>query len=203
MFTVFTSVLHSKKQFDKKLKKENKKMSDVKSFRITDELADKIREVAATLGGSQQGLTAMLNAYEMQASKEVLPTGISERVEELDGHLNSINRIFIDLTDAYNNCKQITKDQYVAQLQAKDMTIEELKGQINDLKEQISLKDAEKEKSITEVKNQLNEANTEIIKLQKEVVDLQKQLIKKAGEPAEENKKKPASKKASKNQTQE
>lgn len=54
-------------------------MSDIKSFRITDELA------------------AMVNAYEMQANEQVLPTNVAGRAEELDGHLNSINRIVIDL----------------------------------------------------------------------------------------------------------
>lgn len=181
-------------------------MSDVKvkSFRITDELAEKIKEITAELGGSsQQAFSTIVNAYEMQASKETLPTGISGRIEELDGHLNSINRIVIDLADAYNSCKQVTKDQYAAELQAKDTKISNLEEQISDLKEQAKLKDAEKEKAVIEVKNQLNKANTEIIKLQKEVVELQKQLIAKAKEPIEENKKKLASKKANKNQTQE
>lgn len=63
---------------------QDKKQPSPKSFRVDDETASKIKEIAAKIGGNQQAaFSALISAYEFEQGKASTP----ERADEMNLHL--------------------------------------------------------------------------------------------------------------------
>lgn len=149
-----------------------------KSFRVSDETANKFKEISAAIGGNQQEtLARLIDIYEMQASKAAMPSAVANRLEDLNGHLTAITRIYMDMVDGISTCRQTAHAEYAAQLQAKDTIIADLQGQIAECTKQLAALEQARNTAVAEVKTQLADAQGEVIKLQKQVVDLQGQLL--------------------------
>jgi len=161
----------------------------VRSFRVTDETANKFKAITEQLGANQQQtLARLIDLYEMQGAKTALPTDIAGRMDEMDTYLSGMSRIVLELADAYSNVKTDTRNLYAAQLNAKDSTIADLQEKVKDLQEalQTAEQDAEQrareaeqaaQQEIADAKAELAVANKDLISLQKQVLDLQAQLL--------------------------
>ncbi|MCM1235895.1 MAG: hypothetical protein NC489_37870 [Ruminococcus flavefaciens] len=69
----------------------------------------------------------------MQGAKSILPPAIGGRLEDLNGHLTAISRIYTDMAESIALQDKTIRAQYVAQLEAKDKIITDLQAKVTDL----------------------------------------------------------------------
>lgn len=102
----------------------------VKSFRITDETADKFKVIASEIGGNQQiALAKLIECYEMQQGKAKLNESKTE-IEKFEGYTLAINRMFISALENNQNLKETIRAEFEAELKAKDDVIKTIQLQL-------------------------------------------------------------------------
>lgn len=154
----------------------------VKSFRITDETAEKFKEIASTIGGNQQEtLAKLIENYEMQAGK-VAFTDTRAEIEQFEGYTIALNRMFMTAIENQQNMKKLIQAEYDAQLKSKDTVIIELQKKTDVLETQT--KEAiEKAKESENVANlakkelaQLKDKHSETVQALEEKIESKEQL---------------------------
>ena len=101
-----------------------------KSFRITDETAEKLKEIAAIIGGNQQDVLAkLIEAYELQTSKNVLPDKSAE-IEQFERYITAISRMYMANLEDNQNITKTVQAEFDALLRSKDTTIQDLQEQL-------------------------------------------------------------------------
>lgn len=114
-----------------------------KSFRITDETAEKFKEIAAQLGGNQQEvMSKLIEAYEFQAGKAVLAEKV-ESVEQFERYVTCLTRMYMDSLEDNQNVTETVRTEFEALLKSKDVTIQDLQGKVtaaNQIKEEATVK---------------------------------------------------------------
>ena len=106
-----------------------------RSFRITEATADKIKEIAAEIGGNQQQtLSKLIEAYELQKGKAVL-TDKKADIETFENYNNAIVRMYMTALENGQNATNLAKTQFEAQLNSKDNVIQDLQKQLANAKE--------------------------------------------------------------------
>lgn len=101
-----------------------------KSFRITDETAEKLKEIAATIGGNQQEvLSKLIETYELQTSKNVLPDKSAE-IEQFERYITAISRMYMANLEDNQNITKTVQAEFDALLRSKDTTIQDLQEQL-------------------------------------------------------------------------
>ncbi|MBQ3781844.1 MAG: hypothetical protein II838_00190 [Lachnospiraceae bacterium] len=139
-----------------------------KSFRIKEETANRIKEIANELGSNQQEcLSRLIECYELQSAKSVM-VGKKDEIEKFDGYLNAISRMFTGSLEDIQLTTDRVRNEYEAQLLAKDEKIAELESQIDKVK----LADAEA------VEDEKQVAASKIEALEKEIEELKATLEK-------------------------
>lgn len=132
-----------------------------RSFRIDDATAEKFKEIAASIGGNQQeALVKLIEVYEFQAGK----AGFVEKkadITRFEKHVNVLMRMYMDGIEENQSLNETIRADYDALLKSKDMTIQELQGQLV-LKTQL-------QESATQ---KARECMDEIAKLKKEIGDM-------------------------------
>ena len=110
-----------------------KKEVKPKSFRITDETADKFKEISASIGGNQQEtLAKLIEAWEFQSGKAIL-TEKKADIEQFEKYVTALTRMFMGSLEDNQNITETVKAEYEAQLKAKDNTIIDLQNKLNEL----------------------------------------------------------------------
>lgn len=115
---------------------EQKKVM-TRSFRVSDDVVEKIKEITSDLGdkaSQQDALTVMIEAYEMQKAKFSLGDD-AKAVEEFEAHANILIRRFMDKIEEKQMLTETIGTQYEAMLLSKDRTIQDLQARILDLEE--------------------------------------------------------------------
>lgn len=108
----------------------DKDNTTTRSFRITEAISDKIKEIAAEIGGNQQQTFAkLIEAYEMQKGKEVLKDKRSD-IETFESYINAITRMYMGSLEDNQNVSNIVKTGFEAQLNSKDSVIQDLQDQL-------------------------------------------------------------------------
>lgn len=109
--------------------------TSTRSFRITEATADKIKEIAAEIGGNQQQtLSKLIEAYEMQKGKAVL-TDKRNDIETFESYINAITRMYMSSLEDNQNASNIIRTEFEAQLISKDNLIQDLQKQLKEAKE--------------------------------------------------------------------
>lgn len=154
----------------------------VKSFRITDDTAEKFKEIAATIGGNQQEtLAKLIENYEMQAGK-VAFTDTRAEIEQFEGYTIALNRMFMTAIESQQNMKNLVKAEYDAQLKSKDAIIIDLQKQIDSLEtkaKEIAIKEKESLEIVSSIKKEADDAKNNYestIKILKDKLDAKEQL---------------------------
>ncbi len=138
--------------------KENQ--TQPKSFRITEETANKLKEIASINKKNQQETLAMLiQAYEMQEGKEVL-SGKRDDIEKFQGLMTTITRMYMAALEDGKDAMTVAKSQYEAQLNSKDQMILDLQKRVKELQDTNGLLYSEKDAYETEIQS-LEEKNEE------------------------------------------
>ena len=104
-----------------------------KSFRLDDDTAERFRDIAAEIGGNQQEtLSKLIEAYEFQRGKAVLIERKAD-IERFEGYVNLLSRMFMGVLEDNQNVSETVRGEFVAQLNAKDMTIRDLQDKVNSI----------------------------------------------------------------------
>lgn len=145
-----------------------------KAFRITEETANKFKEIAQELGGNQQQtLAKLIEVYEMENGKEALPE-MREQIDTFDGHLHALSALFLQILETNHSMRSQVRTEYQAQLDSKDRTIIELQERLKEAEEGMK----EWKKKEAEYEAQLTSGADELKRLQKELEQEQKNAAK-------------------------
>ena len=106
-----------------------------KSFRIDDETAEKFKEVASSIGGSQQEtLAKLIEAFEFQQGKAVL-TEKKADIEQFEKYVGCLVRMFMGALEDNQNVTETVRTEFDALLMSKDSTIQDLQSQLTAAKQ--------------------------------------------------------------------
>ena len=148
-----------------------------RSYRINDETAEKIKEIAASIGGNQQEtLAKLIEAYEFQSGKAVLTEKKSD-IEQFEKYVNAIIRMYMGSLEDNQNITETVRTEFDALLQSKDAVIQDLQSRLVSANQ--SKEEAVSKAKVYEDENKTLSGNIE--KLQKEYTqktnDLQSMLL--------------------------
>lgn len=122
---------------------QDKKQPSPKSFRVDDETASKIKDIAAQIGGNQQAaFSALIDAYEFEQGKASIPER-AEEIEVFHSKLHDAEEIYKKILEQYRDQDAVIHSQYDAQLRSKDTTIQQLQESVEKLKSDIEIIKAE------------------------------------------------------------
>lgn len=122
---------------------QDKKQPSPKSFRVDDETASKIKDIAAQIGGNQQAaFSALIDAYEFEQGKASIPER-AEEIEVFHSKLHDAEEIYKKILEQYRDQDAVIHSQYDAQLRSKDTTIQQLQESVKKLKSDIEIIKAE------------------------------------------------------------
>lgn len=106
-----------------------------RSFRITEATADKIKEIAAEIGGNQQQTMAkLIESYELQKGKAVLADKRTD-IETFESYINAVTRMYMSVLEDNQNVTNLVRAEFEAQLNSKDNVIQDLQKQLANAKE--------------------------------------------------------------------
>lgn len=164
---------------------EKKEELRPKSFRIKDETASRIKEIAQELGGNQQEcLAKLIECYEMQSAKSVM-VGKRDEIDKFEGYLNAISRLYTGSLEDMQYTEERVRTEYQAQLLAKDQRIAELEaGIVGDstvgaslstelVKEELSSVDSEESQEIARLQSELEEAKAQLERERAEAAEME------------------------------
>lgn len=114
-----------------------------KSFRIDDETAEKFKEIAASLGGSQQEtLAKLIESFEFQQGKAIL-TEKKTDIEQFEKYVSCLTRMFMGALEDNQNITETVRTEFNALLKSKDSIIQDLQEKLTvakQLKEEATMK---------------------------------------------------------------
>lgn len=109
--------------------------TSTRSFRITEATADKIKEIAAEIGGNQQQTMAkLIESYELQKGKAVLADKRTD-IETFENYINAVTRMYMQALENGQNASNLVRAEFEAQLNSKDNVIQDLQKQLASSKE--------------------------------------------------------------------
>jgi len=135
-----------------------------KSIRITEETAEKFKEVSAALGGNQQeALSKLIETYEYQLGKNIL-TDKKADIDQFERYVNAISRMYMATLEDNQNITETVRTEFDALLKSKDVTIQNLQEQLAKAK-QLQVESAESakihEEENTRLKNHIDKLSKE------------------------------------------
>lgn len=132
----------------------DKDNTTTRSFRITEATADKIKDIAAEIGGNQQQtLAKLIEAYELQKGKTVLADKRTD-IETFDNYVTALTRMYMTALENGQNASNIVRAEFEAQLKSKDSYIQDLQEQTTQAKQA--------EQEATTIAEGLKEENTRL-----------------------------------------
>lgn len=144
---------------------QDKTKTQPKAFRITEETAEKFKEIAQSLGANQQqALAKLIEVYEMESGKESLPE-MRENIDTFEGYIHAATNMYLQSLEATQNMRALVRTEFESLLKSKDTTIGELQERV--------------QKAETAAKNAFGkekEYQNTIAKLEKEKESLEKKI---------------------------
>lgn len=111
------------------------KKTQVATYRISDEVKEKIKEIALSTGRTQQDtLQLLVNAYYMQTEKAELPEHAAS-IEEFESCTTRLIQMFTESLRSNHNMKESVMKEFSATLESKDQTIIDLQDKLKASKE--------------------------------------------------------------------
>lgn len=159
----------------KELKEEQEELK-VKSFRISDEMHEKFKEIAKEIGGNQQQtLSKLVEAYNFQRGKAILTEKKSD-IEQFENYVSCLTTMYMRSLEDNKNINATVQIQFEDLLKSKDETIKDLQAR---LKEANEIKEGATKKARA-LQNENDELHKEIESIEKQyntrMDDMQKLL---------------------------
>lgn len=109
---------------------QDKNKTQPKAFRITEETAEKFKEIAQSLGANQQqALAKLIEVYEMESGKESLPE-MRTNIDTFEGYIRAATNMYLQSLEANQNMRAIVRTEFESLLKSKDTTITELQERV-------------------------------------------------------------------------
>lgn len=135
-----------------------------RSFRITDETANKIKSLAEQIGGNQQQtLATLIETYELQAAKNLYGEDKRAQIEKFESYMTVITRMFMDSIEESANALDVARTETDALFRSKDEIIANLQNKVKEI-------NATLEKSVAASKP----LEEKVAKIETELADCQK-----------------------------
>lgn len=106
-----------------------------KSFRIDDQIADRIKEISNHIGGNQQEtFSKLVEAWEFQNGKAIL-TEKKADIEQFEKYATALTRMYMGSLEDNQNITETVRTEFEAMLHSKDTTIQDLQSQLTTAKQ--------------------------------------------------------------------
>ena len=155
---------------------DNKELKP-KSFRIDDETAEKFKEIASLIGGSQQEtLAKLIEAFEFQQGKSIL-TEKKADVEQFEKYVGCLVRMFMGVLEDNQNITETVRTEFDALLMSKDAIIQDLQSQLaiaKQLKEEATTRAKAYTNENDDLKQTIERLNTEYNKKMNDIQEMLK-----------------------------
>ena len=113
----------------------DKNKTQPKAFRITEETAEKFKEIAQSLGANQQqALAKLIEVYEMEVGKESIPE-MRGNIDTFEEYMHAATNMYMQALETNQNMRALVRTEYEAQLKSKDKIIEDLQKKIETVEE--------------------------------------------------------------------
>ena len=101
-----------------------------KTFRLDDETVEKFKEIASSIGASQQEtLAKLIEAYEIQINKGILTEKKAE-IEQFERHISVLTRMYMGVLEDNQSIIDTVRVEFEALLKSKDSTIQDLQDRL-------------------------------------------------------------------------
>ena len=141
----------------------------VRSIRADESTYSKFKSVCEELGGQQEGLTALLNAYELQQAKGIL-TGQATNIDDFTSRVDGIVKAYISALELTANTEERIRNEFAVQLDSQTKTIADLQARegtvktaLSELKADTDTKIKALQSELTATKTALNSANEKAV----------------------------------------
>ena len=120
----------------------------VRSFRLSEEVAEKLRRISEEFDNQNAALESLISAYEIQSAKAVL-TDRQTDISDYDAHLQAIQSAFLHSLEINENAEKRIRAEFQSLLSSKDDMIMMLQEQLEAAKAE-SLKSAQTLQELTD-----------------------------------------------------
>ena len=107
-----------------------------RSFRVSEEVSTKLKELCENFDNQNSALSALLNAYEVQNARAVL-TDRQTDIADYDTHIQAIQSAFLRSLELNENAEKRIKTEFINLLNSKDQTIVQLQTEKAQADEQV------------------------------------------------------------------
>ena len=107
-----------------------------RSFRVSEEVSTKLKELCENFDNQNSALSALLNAYEVQNAKATLKDRQTD-IADYDTHIQAIQSAFLRSLELNENAEKRIKTEFINLLNSKDQTIVQLQTEKAQADEQV------------------------------------------------------------------
>ena len=107
-----------------------------RSFRVSEEVSTKLKELCENFDNQNSALSALLNAYEVQNARAVL-TDRQTDIADYDTHIQAIQSAFLRSLEINENAEKRIRTEFINLLNSKDQTIVQLQTEKAQADEQV------------------------------------------------------------------
>lgn len=93
-----------------------------RTFRITEETAEKLKSICSEFGNQNTALESLINAYELQNAGATL-TSRQMEVDDYNTHIQALQSAFLHSLEITENTETRIRQEFQKQLESKDSTI--------------------------------------------------------------------------------
>lgn len=157
-----------------------------RSFRISDDVAEKLKQISEYFDNQNAALESLISVYEIQSAKAIL-TDRQTDISDYDSHLQAIQDAFLHSLEINENAEKRIRTEFQNLLSSKDETIMMLQEQLESAKSD-SAKTSQALQELTDRSEQESqEANDRIVEYikQAEIAEAAKSAAERNAEGAE------------------
>lgn len=159
-------------------KREVKHMSEemkARSFRMTDETAEKFREFCSNFQNQNVALESLINAYEVQTATMVL-TDRQTEITDYNAHIQALQSAFLNCLEVTENTEQRIRTEFKRQLTSKDEVILSLQTELDTAKRDMKNEQERAVNAVTIADERIEQYQQNAESLSAQLTEVQKQL---------------------------
>ena len=138
----------------------NASQNKTRSIRATDEIFTKFKEITESIGsGTNESLSALINAYELQQAKQVL-TGQAALIDDFKARADGIIKAYISALELSVNAEERIRAEFTVQIESQAKTIAALQRENESIKAETIRLQTEAQGEIKALKAELSAAQT-------------------------------------------
>ena len=142
-------------------------MAEIKSFRITDETKERLEALSASIGGNKDRVfNTLMDAYSLEQEK-VTVTDQAKNIETFEQYANTLVHLYLEAFRAVTSSDDRIRGEFHNQLEENSRTIKELRGQRDQMLDEINLEKANAQKEVASIQAKNKELVATVERLEK------------------------------------